>query len=326
MSIVVMAYQEIGWVCLDELLRLGADVAAVVTHHDDPDEEIWFRSVAGRAREAGIPVLVPADVNAPEVVQRIAALEPELLFSFYFRQVLKPALLAIPSRGALNLHGSLLPRYRGRCPVNWVLVHGETETGVTLHYMEPAPDTGDIVAQRRVAIAADDTALTLNRKLATAARELLGATFSPLLAGTAPRVPQDHARATTFGGRRPEDGRLAWQRPARELYDLVRAVTHPYPGAFTTCAGTKLLVWKATPIDADVDAEPGRVTAVAPAGIVVATGAGGLRLERVQLDGAAEEHGLDFARRHGLRAGDRLGDGRIPTVLTTGDRDSSRRT
>ena len=174
------------------------------------------------------------------------------MFSFYFRQILKPALLAIPSRGALNLHGSLLPRYRGRCPVNWVLVHGETETGVTLHYMEPTPDTGDIVAQRRVPITDDDTALTLNRKLGEAARELLRVTFPALLAGTAPRMPQDHTRATTFGGRRPEDGRLAWRRPARELYNLVRAVTHPYPGAFTTWAGTKLLVWKARPLD-----EPG---------------------------------------------------------------------
>ena len=309
MSIVVMAYQDIGWVCLDELLRLGADVAAVVTHRDDPAEEIWFRSVAARAREAGVPVLAPADVNAPEVVERIAALAPELVFSFYFRQVLRRDLLAIPTRGALNLHGSLLPRYRGRCPVNWVLVHGESETGVTLHYMEPQPDTGDVVAQRRVPIADDDTALTLNRKLGDAARELLRVTFPALLSGTAPRVPQDHARATTFGGRRPDDGRLAWQRPARELFNLVRAVTHPYPGAFTTWAGTKLLVWKATPVDGPVDAEPGRVAAISPAGIVVGTGQGGLLLERVQLDGEAEAHGRDFARDRGVRAGDRLEDG-----------------
>ncbi len=303
-----MAYQDIGWVCLDELLTLGADVAAVVTHRDDPGEEIWFRSVAARARAAGAPVLIPADVNAPEVVERIAALAPDFVFSFYFRQVLQPALLAIPRRGALNLHGSLLPRYRGRCPVNWVLVHGETETGVTLHYMEPTPDTGDVVAQRRVPIADDDTALTLNRKLGDAARELLRDAFPALVAGTAPRVPQDHARATTFGGRRPEDGRLAWQRPARELANLVRAVTHPYPGAFTTWAGRKLLVWSASPVDGTADAVPGEIAAVAPAGIVVAAGQGGLRLERVQLEGGAEESGLEFARRRGLRPGDRLGD------------------
>jgi methionyl-tRNA formyltransferase len=308
MSIVVMAYQDIGWVCLDELLRLGAEVAGVVTHRDDPGEEIWFRSVAARAREAGVPVLAPADVNAADVVARIAALAPDFLFSFYFRQVLKPALLAIPARGALNLHGSLLPRYRGRCPVNWVLVHGETETGVTLHYMEPTPDTGDVVAQHRVPIANDDTAFTLNRKLGDAARELLRTTLPALLAGTAPRVPQDHARATTFGGRRPEDGRLAWQRSARELYDLVRAVTHPYPGAFTTWGGRKLFVWNATPLDGPANAEPGRVAAVSSHGIVVGTGKGVLRLEQLQLEGEAEERGLDFARHRGVRTGDRLED------------------
>lgn len=308
MSLVVMAYQDIGWVCLDELLRLGADVAAVVTHRDDPGEEIWFRSVAARARAAGLPVLEPADVNAPDVVERIGTLEPEFVFSFYFRQVLGRQLLALPSRGALNLHGSLLPRYRGRCPVNWVLVHGETETGVTVHYMEPKPDTGDIVAQRRVPIADEDTALTLNRKLGDAARELLRTTFPALVAGTAPRTPQDHMRATTFGGRRPEDGLLAWRRPARELYNLVRAVTHPYPGAFTTWAGAKLFVWKATPLDGPTDAEPGRVAGVSPAGIVVGTGRGGLLLEQLQLEGGAEERGLDFAQRRGVRPGDRLGD------------------
>lgn len=309
MSVVVMAYQDLGWVCLDELLRLGAEVAAVVTHRDDPGEEIWFRSVAARARDAGIPVFTPDDVNAPAVVGEIASLAPEWIFSFYFRQVLRRPLLALPSRGALNLHGSLLPRYRGRCPVNWVLVHGETETGVTLHYMEPAPDTGDVVAQRRVPITDEDTALTLNRKLGDAARDLLRDAFPALLAGTAPRVPQDHAHATTFGGRRPADGRLDWRRPARELFDLVRAVTHPYPGAFTAAAGTTLFVWKAAPVDEPRNADPGRVAAITPSGVVVGTGGGGLLLQQVQLAGSAEERAADFADRHGLRVGDRFGDG-----------------
>jgi methionyl-tRNA formyltransferase len=308
-SIVVMAYQDIGWVCLDELLRLGADVAAVVTHRNDPHEEIWFRSVAQRAREAGLPVLEPASVNAPAVIDALAKLAPEFVFSFYFRQILKPDVLAIPSRGALNLHGSLLPRYRGRCPVNWVLVHGETETGVTLHYMEPKPDTGDIVAQRAVPITDGDTALTLNRKLGDAARALLRDTFPALLAGTAPRIPQDHAIATYFGGRRPEDGRIGWMRTAREIHNLIRAVTHPYPGAFTTWADRDLLVWSATPVHGNGRAAPGRVAAVGSDGFLVGTGDGTLRVERVQLAGESEERAADFAARVGLTAGDRLGGG-----------------
>jgi methionyl-tRNA formyltransferase len=308
-SVVVLAYQDIGWVCLDELLALGADVALVVTHPDDPDENLWFRSVAERARQAGLPLLVPPSVNDPKVVEEVARRSPDFLFSFYFREIIRPELLAVARRGALNLHGSLLPRYRGRCPVNWVLVNGERETGVTLHYMDPKPDRGDIVAQRRVVIDEDDTALTLNRKLGDAARLLLRETYPRLAAGTAQCFPQDHAHATYFGGRRPEDGRLLWDRPARQLHDMVRAVTHPYPGAFTTWRGERLFVWQARPLDAAAAASPGEVTEVrARAGVVVATGGGALLLERVQLDGEDECRADELTARLGLRPGERLGE------------------
>jgi len=305
--LVVMAYQDIGYVCLDELLSLGANITAVVTHRDAPNEAIWFRSVAERARVAGLPVLAPASVNGPQVVDEIARLSPDLIFSFYFREILSREILALPSRGALNLHGSLLPRYRGRCPVNWVLVHGETETGVTLHYMEPKPDTGDIVAQLAVPITDADTALTLNRKLGEAARVLLHETFPRLVEGTAPRVPQDDARASYFGGRRPEDGRMVWSQTARQLYNLVRAVTHPYPGAFTWWRGRQLFVWSARALDAAPGAAPGAVVAVSSEGIRVATSAGALVLDQVQLAGERAEPAGEFAARVGIVAGDRLG-------------------
>jgi len=307
--VVVMAYQDIGYVCLDELLALRAEVALVVTHPDPAQENIWFRSVAERARQAGLPVLIPPSVNAPDVVAAIAGLAPDFLFSFYFREIVGPEVLGLARRGALNLHGSLLPRYRGRCPVNWVLIHGERETGGTLHYMEAKPDRGDIVAQRAVPIADDDTALSLNRKLGGAARALLRATYPLLAAGTAPRIPQDHARATRFGGRRPEDGRIAWHEPARRLYDLIRAVTAPYPGAFTTYRGERLFVWWARPLDpgARVGA-PGEVMEIRPgAGVVVAAGSGALLLERVQLAGRDEQRADELAMRTGLVMGERLG-------------------
>ena len=314
MRVVLMAYQDVGWVCLDELVSLGADIAAVVTHPDDPAETIWFRSVADRARQAGLPLLVPASVNEPAVVRQLAALEPDLVLSVYFREIIKPDVLRLASQAALNLHGSLLPRYRGRCPVNWVLVHGECETGVTLHHMEARPDTGDIVAQRAFPITDDDTALTLNRRLGEAARVLLRETFPLLLAGTAPRVPQDHSRASYFGGRRPEDGRIHWDRTAREVYNLVRAVTHPYPGAFTAWRGKRLFVWQARPLSGEPDRParqvPGRVLAVRNGeGILVATGGeGGILLERVQRADEREERGDAFAMRTGLAPGDRLGE------------------
>jgi methionyl-tRNA formyltransferase len=310
MRLVVMAYQDIGYVCLEELLALGAEVAAVVTHRDDPHEEVWFRSVAALARQAGLPVLQPDSVNQPDVLSALAELRPDLILSVYFREILSPEVLRLAPRGALNLHGSLLPRYRGRCPVNWVLIHGERETGVTLHYMDAKPDRGDIAAQRAVEIADDDTALTLNRKLGEAARHLLRETFPLLVAGTAPRIPQDHARATYFGGRRPEDGRVEWQQGAHQLYNLVRAVTHPYPGAFTTWRGRQLFVWSATPRDEPRSGRPGEVCGISPEeGIVVGTGAGHLVLKHVQLTGEAEERADLLASRIGLTVGDRLGEG-----------------
>ena len=309
MRLVVMAYQDVGWVCLDELIALGADVRVVVTHRDDPREEIWFRSVAERARAAGLPVLAPASANAPAVVAEIARHAPDFLLSFYFREMLGQQILALPRQGALNLHGSLLPRYRGRCPVNWVLVNGERETGVTLHHMEAKPDRGDIVAQRAVAIANDDTALTLNRKLGAAARVLLQDTYPLLVAGAAPRVPQDHARASYFGGRRPEDGRIDWDVPARRVYDLVRAVCHPYPGAFTACRGRRLLVWWARPLEGPSVGRPGEVLDIRRGlGVVVGTARGALLLERVQLDGDAERPADELAAALALRPGERLGE------------------
>ena len=293
MRVVVCAYSEVGHACLDELLRMGADVRLVVTHRDSPGEAIWFGSVADRAREAGVPVILPDDANAPGAVEAVAAAEPDLLFSLYFRQMMKRPLLEAARRGALNLHGSLLPAYRGRSPVNWVLVNGETETGVTLHYMDEKPDHGDVVARRRVAIDRDDTALTLTRKLAAAGRETMRDAFPLLESGRAPRLPQDHSRSSYFGGRRPADGAIDWAWPAERVRNLVRAVTEPWPGAFTHFRGEPLLVWWAETAPAVAGAAPGEIVGGAGAGGAprVACGEGSLDLVSVgwrgeKMDGA----------------------------------------
>ncbi len=208
-----------------------------MTHEDDPAENVWFESVAALARSKGIAVATPLDGNADETVRAAAAARPDFLFSFYYRNMLKAPLLACARHGALNMHGSMLPKYRGRAPVNWAIVNGEHETGATLHYMVEKPDAGDIVDQQAVPILGDDTAIDVFRKVTAAAQAVLERSLDALVAGTAPRIVQDASRASYFGRRTPEDGRINWNAPAARIHDLVRGVAPPYPGALTIVAG-----------------------------------------------------------------------------------------
>ena len=239
---VVFAYHNVGARCLRTLLARGIDVALVVTHEDDPNERIWFASVAKIAAEHGIATIAPLDPNAADVVARVRALAPDFVFSFYYRSMLGRPILDAAKRGALNMHGSLLPKYRGRVPVNWAIIHGETETGATLHYMTDKPDNGDIVAQQRVPILPDDTAHEVFDKVTVAAEIALYDVLPALIDGTAPRTPQNLALGRYFGGRRPEDGRIDWTKSAADVHNLVRAVAPPYPGAFTDTPVGRLVV------------------------------------------------------------------------------------
>jgi len=303
---IVCAYSEVGYACLGELLDLGVDVPFVITHRDAPGEQVWFGSVADRAAEAGVSTITPSDVNAPEVLERVAAERPDFLFSFYFRHMMKAPLLELPTRGALNMHGSLLPAYRGRAPVNWVLVNGEKETGVTLHYMDERPDHGEVVSQQRVPISRDDTALTLTRKLAVAARTALRESIPLLEAGTAPRIVQDHTRSSYFGGRGPADGEIDWSQPAESIRNLIRAVTHPWPGAFSFVRDRKLLVWRAETRASEGGGAPGETRLAADGAVRVVSGEGALELVEVSREGGAPIAGADWAREEGLRSGERF--------------------
>lgn len=244
---VVFAYHNVGVRCLKVLLAHGVDVALVVTHEDNPQETIWFDSVAQTAADYGIPVIAPADPHAPDVFAHIASLRPDFLFSFYYRLMLKPALLALPARGAYNMHGSLLPKYRGRVPVNWAIIHGERETGASLHRMVEKPDAGEIVAQQAVPILPDDTAHEVFGKVTLAAEMALDGVLPALLAGTAVHTLPDLKAGSYFGGRQAEDGRIDWRRPASEIHNLVRAVAPPYPGAFTDTAAGRLRILRTLP-------------------------------------------------------------------------------
>lgn len=253
-SAVVFAYHNVGVRCLRVLLAAGVEVRLVVTHEDNPDETIWFGSVRALCAENDIACITPADPNTPEVEARVAALGADFLFSFYYRHMLKAPLLQSAKRGAYNMHGSLLPQYRGRVPVNWAVLHGEAETGATLHRMTIKPDNGAIVDQFAVPILPDDTAHEVFEKVVVAAELCLQRTLPGLLAGTAAHRPQDLSQGAYFGGRRPEDGRIDWRQNARQIHNLVRAVSRPYPGAFSDFQSGRLLLWRTRVID---DASPG---------------------------------------------------------------------
>ncbi|MFZ5452215.1 MAG: formyltransferase [Thermodesulfobacteriota bacterium] len=313
MRLIFMGYHNIGYVCLQALMEhcrnFGDEIAAVVTHGDDPRENIWFSSVRDLAFKNYLPVYQPEDPNDPAFVAAMAKLKPDFLFSCYYRHMLKKPLLDLPRLGALNLHGSLLPRYRGRCPVNWVLIFGETETGVTLHYMVEKPDKGEMVAQKRVPITMEDTARTLFARMTSAAGEMMQEIYPALRDGTAPKIPQDQRMASYFRGRGPEDGRVDWHKGAQEIYNLVRAVTHPYPGAFTTLKGRKLFIWWGRPIAAhpSQDTAAGQIVACMPGeGLLVATGKGHLLVTQAQWEGEPEFLGPVLAT-WGDLVGERLG-------------------
>jgi methionyl-tRNA formyltransferase len=254
---VVFAYHDVGVRCLTALLEGGLDIPLVITHRDDPGETIWFASVARLAAASRIETICAEDVSEADLVERIRHLAPDFLFSFYYRRMLGRALLDIPTRGAFNMHGSLLPKYRGRVPVNWAVLKGETETGATLHEMLDKPDAGRIVDQEAVPIGPDDLAVDVFRRVTAAAETVMRRSLPKLVDGSAVRRPQDLWKGSYFGGRRPEDGRIDWSRPALEIHNLVRAVAPPYPGAFAPFEGATLKVHRTR-------LEPGRE---GPAGV-----------------------------------------------------------
>ncbi|MEO8102766.1 MAG: formyltransferase [Betaproteobacteria bacterium] len=241
-SAVVFAYHNVGAACLSVLLRHGVDVKLVVTHRDNPHENIWFDSVADLAFAHQIPVAMPDDPNTPDFIAQVAALRPDFLFSFYYRMMLSPGLLAAATRGAYNMHGSLLPKYRGRVPINWAIIKGETETGATLHEMVEKPDAGRIVDQARVPIGPDDTARQVFANVTAAAETVLDRSLPGLIDGSAELRDQDLSAGSYFGGRRPEDGVIDWRDSAQNIHNLVRAVSPPYPGATTTVRGQAIKV------------------------------------------------------------------------------------
>jgi len=245
MRAVVFAYHNVGDRCLRTLHARGVEIALVVTHRDRADENIWFRRVADTAAELGLPCIYGEDPADPALAAAVEAARPDMIFSFYYRAMIPQVVLALAPQGAFNMHGSLLPKYRGRVPVNWAVLHGESETGATLHAMEAKPDAGFIVGQTAVPILPDDTASQVFDKVTVAAEQTLWRVLPDMLAGNTPRHPNPLEQGSYFSGRKPEDGRIDWTQPAAAVYNLIRAVAPPYPGAFTDIGGRRFVVAQA---------------------------------------------------------------------------------
>jgi methionyl-tRNA formyltransferase len=239
---VVFAYHDVGVNCLKALLAAGIKVDLVVTHQDDPNENIWFASVAKLCADQNIPFITP---NASELINlapKLQALAPDYIFSFYYRHMIPAQILACAKIAALNMHGSLLPKYRGRAPVNWAILHGETQTGATLHIMETKPDAGDIVGQSAVSIGPDETATDVFTKVSQAAVAVINQVLPNLIQGQVPRQANELQKGSYFGGRKPADGQIHWNQKAVQVHNLVRAVAPPYPGAFTDHQGKTMII------------------------------------------------------------------------------------
>ena len=302
MKAIVLAYHNIGCAGIKALLRNTFEIGAVFTHKDNPGENIWFDSVAELAASCNISVFAPEDINHPMWVRKIRELTPDIIFSFYYRNMVEQTILEIPPAGCLNLHGSFLPRYRGRCPINWVIINGEKETGVTLHHMTPRPDDGDIVCQKKITISDDDTARSLHEKALKACCSMLDEILPLIKKGTAPRKPQDHSKATYFGGRRPEDGEIDWKVTAAEVRNLVRAVARPYPGAFSYSGDRKCLFWMVKEMpESGKTMQPGTIVSCNP--LVISCGKGAIRVDFAQIEGSVYMSGPQVAHELGLVEG-----------------------
>ena len=279
--LIVFAYSDVGHACLQQLIASKCNIVAVFTHEDNPNENQWFSSVAELAKANDIAVYTPEKLKRSEWQARfMEALRPDLMLSFYYRNMIPSWLLEVPRLGAFNMHGSYLPKYRGRAPVNWAVLHGETSIGATLHVMVKQADAGDIVDQEAVPIGPNDPAIDVMKRVRNAAVTVLARQIVKLQEGRIEPTAQDESQVTYYGGRKPEDGRIDWHMPARDIYNLIRAVTKPYPGAFSNeiFDGKRTIVWWAKVIDeiGEGIAEPGTIVSNQP--LLIACGTGVLEL------------------------------------------------
>ena len=304
MKIAFLGTPEFCLPSLEALYRSGREIAAVITRPDRPagrGRKVTSPPARRRALELGIPVRQPESLSAPDFLDRFKSWNCDLLISVAFGQFIPSRLLESLPLGGINLHPSLLPRYRGAAPVAWALIRGERETGVTVHYLSPRVDAGAILAQEPVVIEEEDDRPSLSAKLFARGARLLLRVAAELEEGRARSFAQDESRASRAPRLKKEDGRLDWRRPAKELNDLTRGL-NPWPGSFSylNWKGRKYLlkIFKACPVEEEVG-EPGKIKVTGDGGLLIGAGKGALEILILQLEGKKAISARDFLRGHG---------------------------
>ena len=291
---------------LAALLNGPAEVVEVVTLPPGRAGTSGFVDLEPLASAYGARVRRCADLNAADSVEQVRRQAPDLIVVAGWTRLLSAELLAVPRRGCVGFHASLLPRFRGRAPVNWAILRGETVTGNTMMYLDAGADTGDIIDQRAVPIGPGDTCATVYARVADAGAGMLRRHLLALLAGTAPRRAQGPPDGPPLARRTPAMGITDWDRPARAVHDWIRALTLPYPGAFTFWAGRQVMLWASDGPRDGTRGAPGEVLSRGADGLRVGTAGGSVLVTSVSYAGAAPEPAGAWARRNGLRAGARF--------------------
>jgi methionyl-tRNA formyltransferase len=300
---------------LDALLKSDDSVVGVVTQPDRPKGrgQILTQSpVKLLAQRQQIPLLQPLKMKDPEFLQALAGWKPDLIAVAAFGRILTPTILSLPPRGCINVHGSLLPKYRGAGPIQWAIINGETETGITTMVMDEGMDTGAMLLQEAIPIAPDDTADTLSPRLADLGGRLLIETIARLKAGTLSPRPQDASQVTFAPLLKKEDGAIDWALPARILANRVRGLS-PWPGAYTTVTGgDRWAIWRARAIPGSVTKPPGTIIAVTTDAIHVATGEGVLAVTELQPTNSRRMAVSQYLPGHPTAVGLQLGGPALP--------------
>lgn len=325
MKIVFMGTPEYSVPCLEMLVKNGNNVIAVVTQPDKPVGRKQSKPVFPPVKEAALKlgianILQPEKTRSEDFINKLIQLNPDIIITIAYGKILPKDLLEIPRFGCINVHGSLLPKYRGAAPIQWAIINGDNISGVTTMYMDEGMDTGDILLKKETAITENMTYGELYKKLEFLSAELLEETLAELKKGTLVRIPQNNAKATTVSIMKKEMGLINWSRTAWEVHNLVRG-TDPWPGAYTYYRGSRLKIWKTTLIKEndkvlhellpednkknDILHKPGEIVRILKDSMIIATGGGFLRISEVQFDSGRKMSIGDCG--HNMNEGEILG-------------------